>query len=298
MVFLVSDGMLTFDRFPTPTHSPMTRLTLLLVLVATAAVPLLAAPPQLVRKWETAATLKVPESVRFDGARGVLYVTNIDGEPWAKDGRGSVGKVGLDGKVLAVDWVTGLSAPKGMALRGNLLYVGDMDEVVVIDVEKAEIVERIVVTGAQGLNDVSVDAAGVLYVSDSPGKKLYRIEGGRAAVWLENLKGPNGVLAHGGELYVLDGAGMYRVAPDRSLQLIADGMPGGVDGIESVGDGGFLISCWRGALHHIAADGSRVQLLDSAKDGIHSADIGYDPKTRTVYVPTFFQNTIVAYELK
>ena len=32
----------------------------------------------LVKRWETDATLKVPESVLLDAARGVLYVTNID----------------------------------------------------------------------------------------------------------------------------------------------------------------------------------------------------------------------------
>ena len=75
---------------------------------------------QLVKLWETDSTLKVPESVFFDGKNKVLYVTNIDGkEPWGKDGKGSVGKVGLDGKIIAVDWVTGLNAPKGMGLFKN-----------------------------------------------------------------------------------------------------------------------------------------------------------------------------------
>ena len=70
------------------------------------------------KKWESEASLKVPESVLFDGERKVLYVSNIDGEPWGADGKGSVGKLGRDGKVIAVDWVSGLQAPKGMALRG------------------------------------------------------------------------------------------------------------------------------------------------------------------------------------
>src|SRR5262245_14554248 len=52
---------------------------------------------QLIKKWETDSTLKVPESVLFDAGNNVLYVTNIDGtDPWAADGKGSVGKVGLD----------------------------------------------------------------------------------------------------------------------------------------------------------------------------------------------------------
>ncbi|HET6996453.1 MAG TPA: ATP/GTP-binding protein, partial [Chitinophagaceae bacterium] len=72
---------------------------------------------QLVKKWETDSVLKVPESVLYDAGNKVLYETNIDGtDPWGADGKGSVGKIGLDGKIIKVDWVSGLNAPKGMGL--------------------------------------------------------------------------------------------------------------------------------------------------------------------------------------
>ena len=129
------------------------------------------------KKWETQAQLKIPESVLFDPERKVLYVSNIDGEPWANDGKGSIGKVGLDGKVIAVDWVSGLNAPKGMALRGSKLYVGDLTHVVVIDIDKGAVVERITVSGAEGLNDVAIDSAETVYVSDTKTKKVERADG-------------------------------------------------------------------------------------------------------------------------
>ena len=74
---------------------------------------------KLTKLWETEATLKVPESVRLDAKRKVLYVSNIDGQPWEADGKGSIAKVGLDGKVIAAEWVTGLNCPKGLALSDN-----------------------------------------------------------------------------------------------------------------------------------------------------------------------------------
>ncbi len=75
---------------------------------------------QLIKKWETDSVLKVPESVLFDGKNNVLYVANIEGkEPWGKDGKGSIGKVGTDGKIIAAEWVPGLNAPKGMGLYNN-----------------------------------------------------------------------------------------------------------------------------------------------------------------------------------
>lgn len=250
------------------------------------------------KKWETAASLKVPESVLFDGERKVLYVTNIDGEPWGADKKGSIGKVGLDGKVLVVDWVEGLQAPKGMALQGKQLFVCDLTEIVVVDVDAGKVTSRIPVAGAKGLNDVTIDPQGVLYVSDSQDKKLYRIEKGQATVILEKMKGPNGVLYRDGSLYVGDGQGLYRMGKDNALSVITDGISGGIDGLEHVSGGDFIVSSWSGVLNYVKADGTRDLLLDTRTDKINSADIGYDAKTRTLYVPTFFKNSIVAYQVK
>ena len=178
-----------------------------------------AAQPKLVKKWESEAAFKVPESVYFDKAGKVLYVSNIDGEPWGKDGAGSIGKLGLDGKVIAAEWVKGLNAPKGMALSKGTLWVADLSEVVGIDVAKGAITTRIPVEGAAKLNDLAVDAKGVLYVSDSETKKVHRIEGKTVTTLLENLKGPNGVLAHNGAIYVLDSGGLY---PGAARQVAED----------------------------------------------------------------------------
>src|SRR5262245_51104588 len=108
---------------------------------------------QLVKLWETDSVLKVPESVLLDAANKVLYASNIDGtDPWARDGKGSVAKIGLDGKVIAAEWVTGLNSPKGMGLHNGKLYVADLTDVVVIDIAGGKIEKRIAVPGAEGLN--------------------------------------------------------------------------------------------------------------------------------------------------
>ena len=69
------------------------------------------------------------------------------------------------------------------------------------------------------------------------------------------------------------------------------------DGVEHVQGNEFIVSCWAGAVY-LVKGGETQQLLDTRPQKINSADIGYDPKNRIVYVPTFFGNTIVAYELK
>ena len=254
---------------------------------------------QLVKKWETDSVLKVPESVLFDAANQVLYETNIDGtDPWGMDGKGSVGKVGLDGKIIKVEWVNGLNAPKGMGLYKGKLYVADLGNLAVIDVKDAKIVKTIPVTGAQGLNDVTIDKNGVVYVSDSKTKQIFRVENEKSELFLDNLKGPNCVLVRGNDFYILDAGAAYKVEKDKSLTKMTDGMDGGTDGIENVSGNDFLVSCWAGVIWYVNADGTKEKLYDGREEKRNTADIGFDPKTKTVYVPTFWRNSVVAYEVK
>ncbi len=255
---------------------------------------------KLTKLWESDAALKVPEGVRFDAKRKLLYVSNIDGEPWAVDGKGSIGKVGLDGKIIAAEWITGLDAPKGIAQSddGELLYVADAGGVVVIDIDAGKIKEKIAIPEGVQLNDI-VNDKGTLYVSDSKGRKIFVVKDGKHSVHLDEkvLKGPNGVLVHNGALYVLDDNALNRVEQDKSLTVLAKDMPGGVDGLENAGGDDFLVSVWSGAIWYVPAGGEKQLLFDGKAVKTSTADIGWDPATKTVYVPTFFKNTIIAFKV-
>lgn len=276
----------------------MSKLLLVMLSILLCAAPVFA-QHKLIKKWETDSVLKVPESVLFDAKGKVLYVSNIDGtDPWGKDGKGSIAKVGTDGKIIAIDWVSGLNAPKGMGVYNGKLYAADIDQVAVIDINNKTIVQTIPVDGAEGLNDISIDKNGIVYVSDSKTKKVHRIENGKATVWLEKLQGPNGVLCYDGNLYILDNGGLYKAEKDKSVTKIADGMDGGTDGVENVAGNDFIVSCWSGSIWYVKADGSKEHLLDTRDQKINSADIGYDATNKIVYVPTFWKNSVVAYQLQ
>ena len=86
--------------------------------------------------------------------------------------------------------------------------------------------------------------------------------------------------------------------PNKSLKKLADGMESSTDGVEPLKGGGFIVSAWSSMMFHVGPDGSTHVLIDTRPAKANSADIGFDPETSTVYVPTFFKNTVIAYTLQ
>lgn len=252
--------------------------------------------------WSSDTTLKVPESVLFDVKNERLYVSNIEGTgPWDKDGKGSISLLTLSGKILNPSWVKGLNAPKGMAMFKDFLLVADVDSVVIIDYAKAQILKKVYVEGATGLNDLTVDKNGNMYISDSKNKKIFYIDAAKLnvkAYLTEGLESPNGLLFVDKTLYMVDAGKFYKIDKDKKKTFIAEGFDGGSDGIEQVDDNTFLISCWYGTVWLVKLNGEKKMILDTRADKINAADIGYDSKNKIVYVPTFWKNNVSAYQLK
>ncbi len=273
-------------------------LSLLLVCAASLGTHSFSQGHSLTKLWETDTLLRTPESVLYDAKEKILYVSEIDGVPNEKDGKGAIAKVSLDGKIINANWVTGLNAPKGMAMYKGKLYVADLTEVVVIDMEKAKIIQRIPIEGSVFLNDVTIDKEGFVYVSDTRNFKVYRIEKGFVVTLLQNLQGPNGLLAVGDELLILDKGALQKMLVSGSVTNVTDGMDPTTDGIELVKKDEYIVSAWNGVVYYIYANGTKQTLLDTRAQKINTADIGYDAKNRIVYVPTFYNNRVIAYQLK
>jgi hypothetical protein len=246
--------------------------------------------------WQSDSTLKAPESALYDAKSKTLYVSNIG--DFDKTGTGFISKVASDGKIINRDWVTGLTQTKGLGLYKNLLYAAEQTTVAVIDVNTATVIQHIPIEGSIFLNDITIDSKGIVYVSDTKTNKVHRIENGKASVYLENMKDANGLLAIGSDLYVLTGTTMQKADENKKLTTLAEGIEGGADGIEMVKDHEFIVTGWEGVIYYVKDDGTKQLLLDTRSKKINAADIGYDPKTRTVYVPAMMKNMLVAYKLK
>ena len=248
--------------------------------------------------WATDTILKVPESVLVDDKENCLWVSNIDGAANGKDGKGSISKLSKTGTPINLDWITGLNAPKGMAKYKQELYVADLTELVVIDIKKGIIKNKIKVEGSVFLNDVTVNKNGAVFVSDSRTGKLHRYENNMVTIEVENLQGPNGLLSIDDQLLILDRGSLLSVTPGGTISKIMDGMDPSTDGIEKVAPNQYIVSCWNGIVYFVAAGTQKITLFDTRSEKINSADIGYDAKNKIIYVPTFLKNSVVAYQLQ
>lgn len=252
---------------------------------------------QLEKIWQTDTTVAVPESVLPDFKKGILYISLIDGGSWDADGKGGVGKLNIDGTNYTGNWVSGLSAPKGLGRYGNRLYVADITEVVVIDIATGNITKKIAVDSAIALNDISVTDKGIVFVSDSKQGRIWRIENDIPSLYLDNVKGANGVKVSGKDLIYAEGKLLKKADAQKKISQIAE-VSQGIDGIEPVGNGDYIVTSWIGYIFYVTANGQVETLLDSHTEKMNTADIGYDPIRRIVYVPAFNAKKVVAYRLK
>lgn len=262
--------------------------------------------------WEITGGLANPESVLPSGDAGILYVSNVNGNPDEKNGKGFISKLSDDGKVIKLKWSTGFNGPKGLALANGKLYVADIDELVEVNVGDGKIFKRYPAEGAKFLNDAAVDKNGNVYVSDTMTDTIWRLSNGKFEAWLKDpkLENPNGLLVEGNQLRVaawgvmtdgfatkIPGHLMTVNLESKVISGMADSKPfGNLDGLVPLGDGTYVISDWMaGKVMKYGPEGKAETLLEL---GQGAADIGYSASSKTLYVPQMMKNTVRAYKLQ
>ncbi len=251
--------------------------------------------------WASDTLLKTPESVIYDDKRGVFYVSNVNQNPWEKDNNGFISRLSKDGEILDLEWISGMSGPKGMAIVDNVLFVADLDELVLIDIEAEKISSKITVKGASGLNDITPGDQGDVYISDSNEGKIFRYVNGAVSVFHDDAPGrPNGLLMDQGKLLTAFSQASEFVRYDPATlekTVIATGIGAG-DGVTPTNDPGvYLVSDWNGEIFVISTDGMKQSILNTKDQKKNTADIWFVAEENMVLVPTFFDNRVVAYRL-
>ncbi|MBN2313349.1 MAG: hypothetical protein JXM79_05425 [Sedimentisphaerales bacterium] len=278
--------------------------------------------------WQTEPIFKTPESVLYDGKRDVVYVGNFNTEggflsPTKKRNTEYISKLTTTGKLLELKWIEGLDAPTGMTIHNDRLYVVERQNLVEVNIAKAEVVKRTPISGAGFANDVAFDKDGKGYISDNGAKSktsLYRYSNNKIEPWMsaEQVKNPNGLYVDGQELIAYDDTTQSLVAinlTDKTIRKIAvinsDARAIG-DGLVKINKTTYLVTAWSGPSWLVAADGTVTSLLDTTKtklpnrqsnmsgiadEQLKNADSGYIPDKQLWLIPTFFGNKILAYKL-
>lgn len=261
--------------------------------------------------WEN-SQLKASESVVYNERRNLFFVSNVNGGALDKNGKGFISALTLDGKISHLRWVEGLHAPKGLAVLGHHLYVVDIDQLLVINIDSGRIEKNYYVEDAVFLNDVAIAPQGDVYVSDMMTNTIYRLSSGKLDVWLhdEALDSPNGIIMQDENMIVAswgvvsdeistNEAGHLKSISleSKEIKSLGSGQPiGHLDGVESNGKGQYYVTDWiNGGLFEVNSDGEARKLLSLAQG---SADLTVVLPKGLLLIPMMKDNKLLAYKIQ
>lgn len=280
-----------------------------------------AAPAATATRIAETGGMKVPESVRYDAELDVYYVSNINGNPSRKDNNGFIARVRADSTGVMTMLVEGgkngvtLNAPKGMALKGDTLFVADIDAVRMFDRRTGAPLGSVDLRARKAtfLNDVAVGPDGV-YITDTgivfdanggmthPGvNRIFRIAGRAVteAVTGDSLANPNGIAWDATRsrfvLAPFGGSSLQTWAPGQASPTALVSGPGGYDGVEVLANGNILVSSWTDSTVQVVHGGSHMMPL--VRGVAAPADIGVDTKRNVLAVPRFNDAKVEYYRL-
>ncbi|MEO0796766.1 MAG: hypothetical protein AAFX93_16485 [Verrucomicrobiota bacterium] len=258
--------------------------------------------PRLELVWETEPIFSYPESVVYDPARSVLYVSNIGETPKdnSANGDGFVSILSLSGTPIVKNYIRGLNDPKGMDLDGDTLWVNDRDAIVEWDLAEDQLEKRHELENIVFLNDISVGPEGEIFSNDADGHKVLKLEGDQWNVfWSDPDEGrPNGIRVEKDRIMLAMNWSHQLIAIDKGtmeISLLLDGIGAG-DGIEPVGNGGYLITDYLGRIIYLSPEGVGSVLIDSREDKL-TADLEYIQDQNLVLIPRHKNNSVAAYRL-
>lgn len=283
---------------PRPILTALAPVLTSVLTLASLTAPALAQDAVFERVWKTDG-LSTPESVIYAPQLDAFLVANINGgAPLVEDGDGFIARLALDGTLDPVPFTTGLDGPKGMAITNGRLYVADINDLVEIDLATGEMLARHHLAEAEFLNDVTVTPAGDVLVTDMRRVEIRVLTDHGLELWKdgEGLGGYiNGVLAEDDRLLALTALGLVAIDYDtREVSVIAPGAEAG-DGLVPDGRDGYVATSWSGRIYHISAEGETRTVSDTRLMGVNSADPGFAPESGLFVVPTFFDNSVLAF---
>lgn len=241
------------------------------------------------------------ESAVYDAKNDVIYASLIGNR---EDGDGSVATVNTNGKLVDIEFVSDLNDPKGIAVTKDRLYVSDITELVEADLKTGKIIKRHTVDGIQFLNDVAIDDAGNVFVSDTRTSKIYKLDtDANFSLWLAHvdLDKPNGLLVQNNTMYVASWGGQPNGGRVSKIDMTTKSIDsvttviGNLDGVRPYDKNRLIISDWNsGNIHLMNHDGNTTQILQV---GQSVGDIAYIKEKNLLLLPMNKQSRLLFYKL-
>ena len=243
-----------------------------------------------------------PDSIIVDPATGMYYVSNVAGSPRAKDNNAFIVKIDAEGKLIDRHFISGgkngvtLNAPKGLAISGKNLYVTDIDTVRRFDKESGKFLGTIdlALLGAKFLNGLALSPEGHLFVSDTAGNVIFKIDpanNNQVSILAKGpgLENPNRMVYERPHqrLLVTTGESGKIIAVDMQGNILTVFQGGfkGLDGIDLDRQGNMIVSSFTAGEIYRIKKYSSVELL--RKNMVTPAGISFDHRNNQVLVPSF-----------
>lgn len=256
-----------------------------------------------------------PENLVYDSASDVYLVSNIVGDPAARDDNGFISRVSPDGKILSLKWIAGgvngavLDAPKGLAIRGDTLAVADVGGVHLFDRRSGAPIVTHTLPGLV-MNDVAWGEDGTLWITDTgPDRTKTPVDTTKDldAVWQILPDGQVRAVARGlaldrpdGLLLDDNGALVATFGAKRIEHVSASGergqqtvmtLPGGrVDGLRRLPDGAMVVTSWDAMSVYRARPGDSLRVL--LTDVTSPAGVAVDTKRAQLAVTSMQGNAM------
>jgi len=251
--------------------------------------------------WEKDSLSRNPESIVYDNVRKCCYVSNFGRSPsnGMSYNEDYISSFDLEGKLLQKKMVSNITAPTGLCLHNEKLYIVERFGVVKFDLRKNKIETRYRIKTNKFLNDIAVDRNENIYITVSDSNILYRIKDAKVEEWLrsDQLTRANGIIADGDKLIVGICGDSYlksvSIADKKIITLAAMGS-GVIDGVKKFGDD-YFVSHYDGRLFQVHPDGAFTEILNTTEKKIFCADFEFIEEQRLFVIPTLQNNKIFLY---
>ena len=259
---------------------------------------------QVTKVWETTPLFMASESAVFDAKHNCIYVSNFNDQGGFIKQQDTlhnefISKLDLDGNILDFKWIENLHNPTGLFIFKNKLYIVEREGLVIANLKKAKIEQRISVPEAKFLNDIAVDKDGIVYIADTFKPCIFRLKDGHSEIWYSDslMNSSNGLLIDNGCLLV-GNRGTENLLSislnDKKKRVISTGLSDNIDGIKKFKNG-YLLS-WKSELYSYV-NGNKTILLKLEDKNDFAADFDFIEEKNLIIVPLLISNKVIALKL-